>query len=345
MPPKPVHKPPASIREIIGKRRPTRWEQLLLGVDGKKSPRPRLRWSSIGSLSRPRWGASAFALQQTIWVVGGHHEDGSVAGIEVLDPATDGWSTIAYPFTAFGQAFVTTPNGMLFAVGGLQSCQSLVASVEEYNPSTGTVTPKAPVPTASYAPGIASTADGKIYVMGGCLPPSVDPGGPPAAILTAVQIYDQQTNTWSSGASMPVPRYQFPAVAAPNGKIYAIGGTDGATELNRVDVYDPQTNAWTQAAPMPTARRCLAAALAFNNTIYTLGGLSGTASLATVEIYDLAGNTWTSGASLGVGRWYLAAAALGSSIYSCGGYERIGPYQPDNANVNALATVEQSSIP
>lgn len=342
---KPARKPFASIVEIVGKRRPTGWEQIVLGVDIKRPSRSRLMWNSIGSLSQPRWGVSAFALQQKIWVVGGYCEDGSVADIEVLDPATNTWSTNAYPFTAFGQAFVATPSGMIFAVGGLESCQSQVTSVEEYNPSTGAVTPKAPVPTASYAPGAASTADGRIYVMGGCLPPSADPGGPPAAILPTVQIYDPQTNTWSSGRSMPVPRYQFPAITAPDGKIYAIGGTDGEREWNRVDVYDPQTDSWVQAAPMPTARRCLAAVWAVNNTIYALGGLSGVSSLATVEIYDLTSSTWTSGTPLGVGRWYLAAAALGSKIYSCGGYQRIGPYQPGNANVNAVATVEESSIP
>jgi hypothetical protein len=294
----------------------------------------------VTPLSHQRRLVDAFALQQKLWVVGGYNEDGSLADIEVLDPATGTWSTIPYPFTYFGQAFVTTSNGELYAVVGLESCQSLVTPVEKYDASTGVVTLRAPMPVAAYKPGIASTSTGRIYVMGGCLPPSVSPGGPPSAILTAVQVYDTQTDTWSTGPSMSIPRYQFPAVTAPDGRIYAFGGTDGNQELQRVDVFDPKSNSWQPAAPMPTARRCLAATLAPNNKIYVVGGLAGDAGLATVEIYDLATNTWTTGTPLSEGRWYLGAAAVGSTIYTCGGLERNGPYQAGNANVSALASVE-----
>lgn len=79
-------------------------------------------------------------MGQKIWVVGGYRTDGYVDDIEVYDPATGTWSTIPYPFTYFGQAFVTTTNGMLYAVGGLSGCQTLAAPVEEYNPSTGAIT-------------------------------------------------------------------------------------------------------------------------------------------------------------------------------------------------------------
>lgn len=345
MPPKPIPKTArlSSITDITGKKRLSMWERTLLGLDVKLS-RNNLIWTTTTPLCFAQWRVSVFSLQEKIWVVGGYRSDGYVDDIEVFDPAAGTWSTIPYPFTYFGQAFVATANGMLYAVGGLSGCQTLASPVEEYNPSTGTITQKAALPTPCHDPGITSTADGKIYVMGGCLPPSSDPGGPPSAILTTVQIYDPGTNTWSTGNAMPVPRHQFSAVPAPNGNIYIIGGTDGNTELNRVDVYNPQTNSWQAASPMSTARRCLASVLGADGKIYAIGGLAGDASLKTVEVFDLANNTWTSSTPLSVGRWYHGAAALGNKIYACGGYMRVGPYQAGNANVYSLDSVEEGTI-
>jgi len=41
---------------------------------------------------------------------------------------------------------------------------------------------------------------------------------------------------------------------ALNGKVYALGGYDGSSNLNTVEVYDPATNTWTPIAAMGTAR-------------------------------------------------------------------------------------------
>jgi N-acetylneuraminic acid mutarotase len=270
--------------------------------------------------------------------------DGTLADIDVFDPGTGLWSTVPYPFSSFGQAFVTTPDGMLYAVGGLLDCQSLATPVEQYNPSTGAVTPRAALPTACYDPGIAAAADGSIYVFGGCLPPVSDPGGPPSAILDIVQRYDPQTDTWSTMRVMPGPRHQCSVVTGLDGKLYILGGTDGHVELNRVDVYHPVANTWQAAAPMPTARRCLSAVLGQDGHLYAVGGLAGSAGVATVEEYDPLTDAWTSCPPLSAGRWYLGAAVLGNSMYVCGGYTRNGPYQAGNANVTALATVDEGTL-
>jgi N-acetylneuraminic acid mutarotase len=233
---------------------------------------------------------------------------------------------------------------MILAVGGLQDCQTLASPVEQYNPADGTLTQKAALPTACYNPGIATAPDGAVYVFGGCLPPTTDPGGPPSAILDIVQRFDPQANSWSTRRAMPGPRYQCSVVTGLDGKLYLIGGTDGHVELSRVDVYHPVADTWQAAAPMPTARRCLAAVLGQDGKIYAMGGLAGPAGLATVEQYDPVTNAWTSCAPLSLGRWYLGAAVLGNTMYACGGYVRNGPYQAGNANVIAQATVDEGTL-
>jgi N-acetylneuraminic acid mutarotase len=279
-----------------------------------------------------------------IWVLGGFHDDGSPADIEVFDPISGVWSVIPYPFSHSGPAF-TVSNGLIYAVGGLQSCQVLVTAVEEYDPVSGTLKQLQPIPIACHAPGICSTGNGKIYVMGGCTPPTADPGGPQGSILNTVQIYDPSTNSWGTGAPMSISRYQFCAVPAPNGNIYAIGGFDGHSELSRLDIYKPAANTWQALnAPMPTPRRCLASVLASDGKIYAIGGLGAGSSLATVEVFDPVSITWTTGFPLASGRWYLGAACSKNKIFALGGLMRTGPYQPDNANVSVLATVEQGTI-
>ena len=52
--------------------------------------------------------------------------------------------------------------------------------------------------------------------------------------LKDVFIYDPIKDTWEKGPDMNLPRANPAAVATPDGKIYAIGGTDvGAYKTNK----------------------------------------------------------------------------------------------------------------
>jgi len=43
-------------------------------------------------------------------------------------------------------------------------------------------------------------------------------------------------------------------IAVVKGKVYAIGGSNGTTELATVEKYDPQEKKWTKITPLPLAR-------------------------------------------------------------------------------------------
>ena len=75
------------------------------------------------------------------------------------------------------------------------------------------------------------------------------------ARLTAqlpLERYDLAAKSWEAVAPLATVRDGH-AVAALDGKLYAIGGYDGGY-LASVERYDPATNAWEAVAPMAAAR-------------------------------------------------------------------------------------------
>lgn len=139
---------------------------------------------------------------------------------------------------------------------------------------------------------------------------------------------DGVLGTWTARTPMPTARSGLGVAAAPNGKLYAIGGNGSGGHLATVEEYDPETDSWTARAPMPTARYELGVVAAPNGKIYAIGGVGGE---ATVEEYDPATNTWTSRTSMPTARHFLGVAATSDGkIYAIGGYDS-----------DTLATVEE----
>ena len=216
------------------------------------------------------------------------------------------WFAMApMPTARLGLATVSV-NGLIYAIGGVNN-NTVVNTVEAYNPSTNTWSTAASMPTARFGLA-AAVANGKIYAI----------GGGNQASLSTVEVYDPSTNTWSTAAPLPTATW-FLAAAAVNGKIYAIGGQHNNVFLNTVEAYDPSTNTWSSAASLPTANAVLAAAVA-NGKIYAIGGESDAHTIvSTVEAYDPSTDTWSPAASLSTPNAELAAAAANGKIYAIGG--------------------------
>jgi N-acetylneuraminic acid mutarotase len=111
-------------------------------------------------------------------------------------------------------------NGKIYAIGGLY-VNTILSTVEEYDPATDTWAKKANMPTARYQVCTAAV-NGKIYAFGGWDAIQI-PGG---RIFSTVEEYDPATDTWTAKADMPAPRTQF-TIGVVNGKIYVIGGGNG----------------------------------------------------------------------------------------------------------------------
>ena len=111
----------------------------------------------------------------------------------------------------------------------------------------------------------------------------------PDATLDLTWDYDIATDTWSSRSNLLAPK-NVPAGVVFNGKLYSIGGGNGAPPfdgMNDVESFDPAANTWS---PEPTsiAGRSFPGGTVVGNTLYAVGGRDGAAtSLSTVEKLEL----------------------------------------------------------
>jgi N-acetylneuraminic acid mutarotase len=135
-------------------------------------------------------------------------------------------------------------------------------------------------------------------------------------------------DSWVSKTPMQVARSAL-GVAAVNGKIYAIGGSNksgyapsmpGYSVLDikhnvaTNEEYDPATDAWTFKKPMPTPRMSFAIAV-YQNKIYCIGGYTENGSTGLNEVYDPATDTWETKTSMLATSRRLTANVVGDKIY------------------------------
>lgn len=124
---------------------------------------------------------------------------------------------------------------------------------------------------------------------------------------------------WATMTEMPTVRSGL-GVAVVDGKIYAIGGSDGDSQLDTNEMYDPETDTWVSKQPMPTARSRFGITV-FENKIYVIGGANASMFTDANEVYDPATDTWEIKASMPAGgRSELAVNAVNDKIYAIGGH-------------------------
>jgi N-acetylneuraminic acid mutarotase len=160
------------------------------------------------------------------------------------------------------------------------------------------------------------------------------------AVLPALNVFPAKADadsagSWTTMTPMPTARGEF-GLAVVNGKIYAVGGTNGEAPLNTVEVYNPQTTQWTSVTPMPTARSGFAIAVYYSK-IYVIGGTVGNGFVGNNEVYDPVSNTWQTKASMPTPRADLSANVVNDKIYLIGGkrYSSVSPFYGET-NINEV---------
>src|SRR5215831_18385472 len=268
-----------------------------------------------------------------------------------------------YPIAIWGHAVISV-GGNVYSFGGIVN-NTAITNAYNYNPSTNTWLPIAPLPQPRGW--FSGTTDGTyIYLLGGVdqtfnttatlwrydpVSNTYNTGLPSYTIPTYfhacaylngkiyriagaaigtdfhVEVYNIATNTWSMDANYPFANHSLMAVALGS-YIYAGGGNASPTKTYR---YDPSTNIWDDAAiaDLPSGRSS-AASGAYNGRWLLAGGDVNFAISTSTIAWNPATNTWSNLPNMVQARDYLAGAVAGQSFYAVAGSSAPGTGTNDN---------------
>jgi serine/threonine-protein kinase PknK len=265
-------------------------------------------WQPITNARIARDAVATTQADGTIWIFGGLGGDGAVSGRqEGYDPAIDNWKGgDDLPVPVQHAMSVTWLENPIVLGGWRTAGANKVATDQVWRMANGrwVELPRMLQPRAAAA---AAVVGDRVIVTGG-----VDANG---ALLNTTEIFDG--NSWTLGAPIPTSR-QMLAAASDARLVYAVGGTNGKSDLTTVEAYDPTANTWMPLPDLPEARSDLGVAIA-DGRLLAVGGLSAGQVLKSVAVLDLSTKTWAGLPGMGTARHGMAVAAVGKSFYAIGG--------------------------
>ncbi len=189
-------------------------------------------WATMAPMPTARHSmAAAAGPDGLIYAMGGGNA-GVLGTVEAYSPITNSWTTVApFPnagYCCVGHAAATGPDGRIYSMGGEGANVPVSGQLWGYTKTTNTWELMADMPIARSHLAATTGVDGRIYAVGG------DGGAYNRVAKADAQVYSAVTNTWSIVAPMPTARSGLGAAAGPDGRIYAIGGYNGAI-LNTVE--------------------------------------------------------------------------------------------------------------
>jgi hypothetical protein len=212
------------------------------------------------------------------------------------------------------------PQEVAYVVGGSDDVDSILASVERYDASSGVWREAAPMALARAEFGLCKLSDDALYATGGVSSNCV--------ILASVECYDPNLDAWSAAASLPRPRFAHCACAVGDA-MYVLAGIEkdeGGDEhaVNSVLKLDSRTQIWSEVAPMP-AERDTAGACVVGSDIYIFGGNAGDeVQTSTTYRFSSETNEWTTLTSMPVATSSHSVCVLDGLIYVLGGVDSDG---------------------
>jgi Galactose oxidase, central domain len=182
----------------------------------------------VGSLANARIGPVGTRLRDgRVLIAGGvDNQNSAVLPVEIYDPNRRSFRTMtAQPAANYSFSVLLDDGRVLFGIAVNNPPAPLA---EIYDPQTDRFTAAAPAQFHSAAP-LVKLPDGRVIVGGG-----IDTSG---KALTAVEIFNPATNTWSSGGNLMFPRFSYAAIVLRDGRVFMAGGQGSG----KSEIFDPNT--------------------------------------------------------------------------------------------------------
>jgi N-acetylneuraminic acid mutarotase len=176
-------------------------------------------WVAKTAMPTARGSPAAAALGGRIYVAGGWPSDRS-QDFAVYDPADDSWQTLPDLPSGRNHLGLAAAAGRIYAVGGRTSLSAgvgNVASLDAYDPDTGSWTSAASLPRARG--GLAAVGWRRfVFAFGG-----EGNASSPDGTFEDADVYDASLDVWTTLEPMPTPRHGIGA-AVQAGRIHIPGG-------------------------------------------------------------------------------------------------------------------------
>lgn len=231
------------------------------------------KFTSTGSMARPRTGHTATLLQdgQVLVAGGGFDEYDPFDTAELYDPATGKFrATGSMTTVREGHTATLLQDGRVLITGGWkmvwtpsEGLETPLASAELYDPQTGKFTATGSMTTAREGQTATLLQDGRVLIAGG----DASGDGP-----TTSELYDPATGLFTPTRSMPALTYIQTATLLNDGRVLVAGGTEA-------EIFDPTTQAYASVAWVPDACTTHSVALTGTGSVLVLDKCGGDAHL------------------------------------------------------------------
>jgi N-acetylneuraminic acid mutarotase len=226
------------------------------------------QWTAAGSMPAAVWQHTASVLPNGQVLIAGGNVGGqtnepnvSTNAAQLYDPGSATWSqTGALTTGRYNHTATLLANGTVLVAGGTTAGaltgQTVLATAELYNPSTGTWTSAGTMNAARSSHTATLLPSGMVLVAGG------DSSG------VSAELYDPVANTWTLAAPMTAARSMAASTPLSNGNVLIVGGEDSST----AEEYDPSTNSWTSAGTLAFSQAAVVIASLSDGRVVAYGG-------------------------------------------------------------------------
>ena len=164
---------------------------------------------------------------------GGNGGATSLATAELYDPATGTFMPTGSMTVGRDDAVaVLLNNGKVLVASGGNMDQS-VGTADLYDPATGTFTAShSTFPPRDFA-SVVTLSDGKVLLIGG----RIDSTNANTGSLNTAVLYDPDSDTFTTTASMTTARFYFPAIVLQNGNVLVAGGYNNDGVVGSAEIF------------------------------------------------------------------------------------------------------------
>ncbi len=267
------------------------------------------------TLNYARFGHTAVADDEAIYVFGGANERGFIGNIERIDPVTKTSTVLPVRILPrrYGSA-VWDGNELIYIFGGVgvhEGRYRIEPTIEIFNTRTRKVSR-----TRMHLPrrlNSAARLGEQIYVVGGStFDAEASENGEfrATALVTAYDFTNEQMNRMAD-----LPDARDTKTFSHDGKLCAVGGYNHNDTFARFDCYNPTTDTWQAMPDMPSATSAHSVAV-HDDKLYVFGNYS---RLDQALVFDFNTQQWSNADMPYQGSRHNAAVIFGDEIFVIGG--------------------------